>query len=157
MYDRYGLLPPVIRHDYERAEMIDRQIGAAVALCAALKDLDENLDVQFITNRADANYGIKPGRWHVVRSNPDPAPDTYIPITTPDGGYREPDFGVVEEMRQRDLWRTGKMEEFTAPTKPAESKAPSREETLDALVEDSRAAMRVAGDGGMEKRKWGKK
>jgi hypothetical protein len=48
---------------------------------------------------------LEPGRWHVKKQN-EGVPDSYMPITTPDGGYREPDSGVLNEMADRDMWRT---------------------------------------------------
>jgi hypothetical protein len=151
-----GLLPPVIAHNYEREEMVDRQMRSALALYGALQALDPRLDLVFVTDRADPEYGVKPGRWHVVRKNDPPAPDSYIAIETPEGGYREPDSGVLEELRRRDLWR-GMPDMDNAPSMYRESDPLRKEqERDDDHVADVRAALRVAGDGGMTKRTWGR-
>ena len=151
--DTFGLLPPDIRANVERDEMVDRQMGKAQALADALIAHDPQLRLVFFGDRSEPIYGIKPGRWHVQRLNQGTA-DTYMPITTPDGGYREPDFGVLEEIRQRDLWRPGALNDRlsnkeTVSTTDAEARA---EETAHTI----RAAKRVAGDGGIHKRKWGR-
>src|SRR5690606_25972222 len=66
--------------------------------------LDPKLSVGWVDERAPTNLpGIVPGRWHVVRRIDD-GPDHYMAIVTPDGGYREPDSGVVFELQQQDLW-----------------------------------------------------
>ena len=153
--DRYGLLPPVIRHNYEREEMVDRQLTAAISIHRALTALDPRLDLVYVSDRADPEYGVKPGRWHVVRKNDPPTPDLYIPIETEDGGYRQPDFGVVHEMQRRDTWTHGTPElKNTTPTWKKEKK--KDEQAVDELVSDVRAAWRLPGEGGMTKRLWGK-
>ena len=153
MRDAYGLVPSQIREKYEREEMVDRQIKAATALCTALKALDSRLDVVFITEGADPEYGVTPGRWHVVRKNDPPAPDSYIAITTESGGYREPDSGVLHEMQRRDLWRTG-VPEHVGKRRPESKRDDSH---IEELAHDIRAGNRLAGDGGYTRKLWGKK
>lgn len=43
------------------------------------------------------------GYWHVCRHN-DGLPDSYMPVQGQLGEYREPDGGLVQELRSRDLW-----------------------------------------------------
>jgi len=154
--DTYGLLPPVIAQNYEREAMVDNQLEAAVGIYRALQAMDPRLDLVFVTDRADPEYGVVPGRWHVVRHNDKPAPDTYIPITTRDGGFREPDSGVIAEMQDRDTWVHGTPDLETKRSVDKKTDPLFLEQTRDAIAEDVRATFRVAGDGGMEKRKWGR-
>lgn len=155
MQDRYGLVPATIKANYERAEMVDTQMKAAFSLYHALQAMDERLDLVFITDRADAEFGVKPGRWHVVRKNDPPAPDSYMPIETPDGKYMEPHSGVLRDLDQRDLWRRGMPKPHY--DKPAAFREPQRDEGMvDELASDLRAGARVAGDGGLTKRMWGR-
>lgn len=146
--DQFGLLPPEIRANIEREELIDRQMRAAVSLQRALKDMDPSLSVVFIPAERPKVYGITPGRWHVRRQNETTA-DSYMAITTPDGGYREPDHGVLRELMDRDLRR-----EFKIPTPP---KPKDRDEQrVDEIADDLKAAWRLPGDGGLTGRWWGK-
>lgn len=152
MQDRYGLVPPHIRSNYERAEMVDRHFNAAKALYKALVALDPRLDVVFFTDRAEAGGGIVPGRWHVCRKNDPPAPDSYIAITTPDGGYREPDSGVLRELQRRDLWRNPLP---LTQRKPPDEPLPD-DGKVEELASELRAGARLPGDGGLTGRWWGK-
>lgn len=160
MTDPFGLLPASVRANVEREEMVDNHIRKAQAIATALHDLDPNLELCFFGDRAEARYGIVPGRWHVRRTNKDTS-DSYFPITTPDGGFREPDFGILEELRRRDLWRKGAME-ATDPYAIRERERSERiraneaERRKEEVAFNTRAAHRVAGEGGMKKRLWGK-
>ena len=156
MRDALGIVPPHIKANYEREEMIDRQLSSATALFRALQALDDRLDVVFISDRADAEYGVVPGRWHVVRKNPPPAPDSYMAITTPSGGYREPDSSVLTELQRRDLWKHGVPQREDKPS--AYREPPKTDEgMIDELASDIRAGHRLPGDGGMTKKLWGRK
>lgn len=158
MLDRYGLLPSTIRHNYEREAMVDRQLESAMALHKAMVALDDRLDLVFISDRADPEYGVVPGRWHVVRKNPPPAPDSYMPIVTENGGYREPDSGVLTELQRRDLWQRGMPEpHYDKPAAKREFDDPDHEARIEELAHDLRAGARLPGDGGLTKRLWGKK
>lgn len=155
MRDTFGLVPPEIKQNYIREEMVDTHLAAAVSLHRALVALDPRLDVVFVGDRADPEYGVTPGRWHVVRKNDPPAPDSYMAITGRNGEYREPDHGVVHELQQRDLWRNGIPESELVPSHKKEYK--TDEAMLDEIAHDVRAGARVAGEGGMTARKWGRK
>lgn len=162
MKDTYGLLPPSIRAKYEREEFVDRAARAGRGLDAALKALDPALSCVFV--RPDIHEDALPvnavrGRWHVRRNNPAPHAPTYIPILAPGGGYREPDSGVLDELRKRDLRRPEVMQEVLARGRnkaDAKGKELKAEQRRDEMVSDFRAAKRVAGDGGLKKKKWAK-
>jgi len=163
MRDPYGLVPPHIKANYEADEMADRAISHATSLFKELRSFDnEIVDVRFYTERAQPIHGIKPGRWHVVRRNAPPAPDSYFPIETPAGGYREPDSGVLDELRARDLrnrtvWE--RIEQEHRDKKPSALQEPDYTDdgSAEEIAHDVRAASRVAGEGGMHARKWAKR
>ena len=68
-----------------------------------LRQMDDRLRVRFFGSDHGVPW-IKPGRWHVIRLNPDGAPPTAMPIER-DGDYCEPHSGVLEELRRRDSWK----------------------------------------------------
>lgn len=162
MHDPYNLVPPDIKANIEAEEMAERHFAQAVPLLMALKDFDPDIvDIKFFGERAEEKYGIKRNRWHIHRKNIPPASDSYIPIETPDGGYREPDSGVLNELRERDLrngsvWR--KFEEAQRSKSPAALQAKEFVDNGEAeeIAFSVRAAKRLAGDGGMNARLWGR-
>lgn len=160
--DRFGLLPASIRANVERENMADKHIAKAQALALALRDFDPNLELVFFGERAEAIGGIIPGRWHVRRNNREAgAPDSYMPITGRNGSYREPDFGVLDDLRRRDLWRTGALEDLDPYghkelAKTEANKQRAAEGRRDEVATNIRAAHRVSGEGGMTARKWGR-
>lgn len=128
------------------------------ALDRALREHDPHLSLVWVKSNIPAwevPQNVIPGRWHVRRENPHLAA-SYTAITTPDGGYREPDFGVLQEVQKRDLWTRG------VPAPPEDPlKRDRREKTLrdeqrrDEMRSDFQAAKRVAGEN-VHKRNWGK-
>jgi hypothetical protein len=153
--DALGIVPPEIRAKYEREEWVERGVRAGRALERALKDMDPALDVVFIKPDIGEEYlpgGAIPGYWHVRRNNPAPAVPTYMPITTEDGGFRQPDFGVIDELRRSDLWAPGALEKALRQEDRTRAKELAKEQRLDELKSDFRAARRVSGEGGLHKR-----
>jgi hypothetical protein len=154
MQDQYGLVPSAIKANYEREEMVDEQMAKAFSLYHALQAMDRRLDLVFIPDRADPEFGVKPGRWHVVRKNDPPAPDSYMAIETPDGKYMEPHSGILRDLADRDLWKHGTPEN---DRRPAAFTEPSKDDGfVDELAHDLRAGLRLPGDGGLEKKLWGR-
>lgn len=155
-------IPPA-QADAEREALIERRIAdtpAGAALERALRQIDDNLRIVFIGERAPATADCIPGRWHVCRLNPDTV-NTFLPIATPDGGYLEPSFRLVEEMKQRDLWRPGAMERLMKmrqeeADRRTKDDALFREQLRDEAADTFRAAKRVSGEGGMTRRRWAK-
>jgi hypothetical protein len=134
------------RRDARIAEALDRE----------LKLHDPNLSLVWVkTNipRWEIPENVIPGRWHVKCENPPPLPPRYFAITREDGGYREPDFGVLMEIKKRDLWHN----EIPAPTKdPLKAERTlADEQRVDEMKADYRAARRVAGEN-VHKRSWAK-
>lgn len=47
--------------------------------------------------------GLVPGYYHVLR-NPPGGPVSIFCVQTPEGGFREPDSGLIESLERADLW-----------------------------------------------------
>lgn len=158
--DRFGLLDPITRSKIEQAEMVSSQVHNAAHVAKGLRDLDPRLKLTFFGENAEARYNIVPGRWHVFLDNEWGKPDMYYPIQTDDGGYREPDWGVVEAMKMADSWSS----DYELPTDDIQEhqagvekqKALASDQRKDQIASDYEAAKRVAGDGGLTRRKWGR-
>jgi hypothetical protein len=136
-----------------------RDARIAKALDEELRQHDPYLSLVWVKSDIppwEIPESVIPGRWHVKRENPGLVP-TYMAITREDGGYREPDFGVLMEVKKRDLWTSG------IPDSPADAlkKIEEKERTLedeqrvDEMKADYRAARRVAGEN-VHKRSWAK-
>lgn len=155
------LLPEHVAEDIERAQQVDRELGAAEWLDRELRAKDPQLCLCRAHDNAD-DERLVPGYWHVKRRN-DGIPDFYMPITGPNGEYREPDARVLEELDRRDLWRGGRdavaelrdrrMKEAAARER---ARLLMREQEADVLAMDIAAAKRVFGDGGLERRRMGR-
>jgi hypothetical protein len=166
MKDPFGLIPEDIKARHERAEWVDRAATAGRALERELKSLyGRQMEVVLVKPTIDPAQcppSAIPGRWHVRRNNPPPAVPTYIPITTPDGGYRDPDSGVIAELANIDLRRPEVMQKFLdrsridSPHKKRERDLRT-EQRRDVLKSDFLAAKRVRGEGGLKKSFAGKK
>lgn len=167
-----GLVVPAwVEENQERDRWIDGQIMLGLYWSQVLQEHDERLSVVFISENAHAiavedgvTYkvdipGIVPGRWHVRCRNVPPFADTYMPITTPEGDYREPDSQVVEEVKRRSM-DNKTVSEIIDDRKAAEramerQRELQREQMKDEVADHMRAALRVPGEAGMEKRRWG--
>lgn len=68
-----------------------------------LKELDPLLRLGRARPLAyEPGWTVQPGFYHWVRDNETAAP-TVTPITGPDESFREPDSGVLEDLRRSDL------------------------------------------------------
>lgn len=131
------------------------------ALERELRELDDRLRVIFVDPRAgelppaQRGPGLIPGRWHLkLLTHPR---NEYFPITGPDWEYREPELAIVEEMKARDLWRRGALEEIRKAEDDEERLVAraallDREQGEDEVALAYRAAKRVRGDGGEHRR-----
>ena len=77
----------------------------------------------------------------------------YFVIAGPNGEYRDPELAVVDEMKARDLWRRGALEQIRDNEEAELSRLRQQEITEgEARVEQAaaayRAAKRVPGEGG---------
>lgn len=107
MEDTFGIVPPEIRKMIEAEDYNDRQAKAGKAISEALTAIKPSLDLVFV--RHDAAPEILPpgavaGRWHVRDKDAQPIP-AFFPITARDGGYREPDSGILMELSEMDMRR----------------------------------------------------
>lgn len=89
---------------YRVEEQVDHTLRQFQRVRGLLKQMDPRLDLVLASDRA-TNERLRPGYWH-VRLDLGPLPPSYMPITTPGGGYREPDAAVVDELMARRMDRT---------------------------------------------------
>jgi hypothetical protein len=99
--------------DAERQALADEQIHELLTdvrhMNAELRRIDPYLELVLVGDRApgpshpDYDPAIVPGRWHVVRHNPD-APDTWMPVTGHDGSYTEPTSRIFDRLAEGDMW-----------------------------------------------------
>lgn len=164
--DRFGLLPSGIRERYLEEAAIDQELSNADSLRKALKAWDpEIVGVQFV--RPDSPEmvmtekgltAVRPGRWHVRRRSAEGRPDRMLAIETEDGGYRSPDFGVLNELQRNDMWRqrdaVGNLMRASEDRREKAKKA-SVDDLKEELAFNIRAAKRVAGES-LERKSWGR-
>lgn len=164
MKDTFGLIPPQIREQIEREEMVEHHKRGAEWLSKILRAEDPNLSCVWVRDDVHPafaeHHGLRPGRWHVRRKNPG-LPDSYMPIINPDGSYREPSFTVLEELRSRDLTRPGALQDlqdrhYREQKQREKDQALKDEQRQYEIKADIKTGNRVAGDGGMRRRKWAK-
>lgn len=162
-----GLHVPISREERMRAvdarreqmEAADNSKGQPLE--RELRILDDRFRVVFIEPRAgqlhprERGPGVVPGRWHMkLLTHPQNA---YFPIAGANWEYRDPDLGVVEEMKERDLHKHGALEAIWRAEEDAD-RARLRAEILegeqrkDEVALAYRAAKRVRGDGGEHRR-----
>jgi hypothetical protein len=163
-----GLLVPVSRQERLRAidarrEKMESSLRTpqSKALERELRKIDPRLRVRFVDPRAgelhprERGPGVIPGRWHVkLLTRPQNA---YFPICGPNWEYRDPELALVEEMKARDLWRRGVLEDIRKGEEAAEQERVRREilegeQRRDETALAYRAAKRVNGDGGEHRR-----
>lgn len=67
-----------------------------------LREIDPYL--QLVKARENTTLpGLKPAYYHVIRHNPG-APPSILVVEGPNGEFREPDSGLLEQLRRDDLW-----------------------------------------------------
>jgi hypothetical protein len=160
--DRFGLVPPEIRAQLDREEFVGRQAHQGKALSQALRSFDRNLSVVWIKSDIPPDElpgNAIPGRWHVEQNlSHRGLPPQYYPIVHKDGSYREPDFGVLREFQERDTSRLSLDELMAKANRPSQKqreKPLKDEQAHDETLANFKTAKRVAGEGGLRKRKWG--
>lgn len=162
MKDTFGLVPPEIKAMVAAEEYNDRQAKAGRGISEALTALDPDLDLVFVRHDAAPDNlppGAVPGRWHVRYKAAKPLP-LFAAVTTPDGGYREPDSGILAEVANRDMHKRDVREKVFGTherhkKQDKHAKDLETEQRRDEMVTDLKAGWRVAGTGGLRKRKWG--
>lgn len=133
------LVPRWVAQNARRERMIDATLDAVPYWNRLLRQIDDRLSLVWVHEDARAP-GLVPARWHIRRRNDPPAPDSYMPIMLPDGGYRPMASDILDELRSRDLWRDDvarqRMEaRFEEEARQAEKREQAdREETVDELA-----------------------
>lgn len=140
-----------------RERFAEEQIAHAQYWTRELQKLDRYLSLVFISDQAD-EPGLVPGRWH-IRRKPPTGLAWYWPIVREDGGYREMHSGDLDALKQSDLQNSMVLRDRKAFKRKVElaqrrAKDREREQRMDQFREDFRAAKRVAGDGGLTKRRF---
>jgi hypothetical protein len=162
-----GLEVPISREERMRAidarrakmESTDNSLGAPLE--RELRQIDDRLRVVYVEPRAgelhprERGPGLIPARWHIkLLTRP---LNAYFPIAGPDWEYRDPELAVAEEMKARDLWRRGALEDIRKREEAQErqrlrDELLQREQHRDETALAYRAAKRVNGDGGEHRR-----
>lgn len=157
--------PPELRRVVEAEQYKDGAARVDPGIRAALRSIDPELDLLRIRLDAAPEIlppGAVPGLWHVRNRGAKPLP-TFTPIETPEGGYREPDSGVIRELRRRDM-RNREVRRMTyerderLKRQAEHDKNLQNEQRQDELRADLKAGWRVKGrikrdDGTLVKRK----
>lgn len=157
--------PPELRRVVEAEQYKDGSAKVDAGIRSALRAIDPDLDLLRVRLDIAPEVippGAVPGRWHVRNSGAKPLP-TFTPIETPDGGYREPDSGVIRELMRRDMRkRTVRRQTYERSERQrrhdARAKELQTEQRRDELKADLKAGWRVKGrikrdDGSLVKRK----
>lgn len=140
----------------------DRPDRELVAALQAIKPRLELVRVRSDIAPEITPPGAVPGLWHVLDRDALPVPN-FLPIANEQGGYREPDSGVLHELTAMDMRRPEVAERVFRSRERAEEKRNKarelrREQERDVLREDLRAGWRTKGriyrdDGEKVKRK----
>ena len=103
-------LPPSARDTGEKLQaevhsMVERFEGVMRYWTETLqRELnDPRLEVVFAPPYVDAETGLAPGRYNVIRYNDPPAPLSIIPVEGLRGEFVEPGQWLVEKLRRSDL------------------------------------------------------
>ncbi len=75
-----------------------------------LRSLDPLLSLVRAKPTVAPGSPLKPGYWYIQRANPVGGAPQMIEWAFPDGSFREPDSGMLEFLRRRDLWNPGVFE-----------------------------------------------
>lgn len=108
---------------------------------ALLRDIDPRLSYVFVPALEDPPAEVAPLRWHIVRVN-ETGPDSYWPLETDDGEYREIGSNDLEDFKSRDLWNptirheiaTRRRRRKEAQQRAKETRAEQRRDELTSIV-----------------------
>ncbi len=132
-------------------------------LAKELKELDHRVEVDFIDPEtaklppSERAPGVIPARWHIIVRTGPGFDDQFFPILGENGSYRDPELAIVEEMKERDMWKPGifdrimKKEEEAAAARTRQMLNES-EARVEQVAAAYAAAKRVPGDGGEHRR-----
>jgi hypothetical protein len=139
---------------------VDQQIESAGLLDAELKRIDPYLSIVLIGENADPDEFDYPGYWYIRKAIPGSV-NEFFPLANPDGSRMYPDARVLDQLRAADLWNPRvhrSKQEAREKLRAAKVRQKKREaeQRQDEGLLAARAALRVAGDGGMTRRAWGR-
>lgn len=131
-----------------------RHIAEAARLGEDLRHIDPYLSLHWVPE--DATEFDDPGRWHVKKEIPGDF-DEWWPLIGPNGEYREPGAWVLDVLTANDMWNPRvhrSRREAREKHREAKRRAKARdtEQRRDEMALANRAAKRIRGDAGMEKR-----
>lgn len=162
-----GLLVPSRIADERLADEInaevDRIMEAAFhpdhGLQAALRAIDPTLSLFLMPENVDPEEW-RPGYWY-VRKRVTPPPDEFFCLEGPGGERIQPGLHVLDMFRGADLWnprvhRDRQEAREKLRRQKVRAKQLRAEQRIDEGAIAGRAAKRVAGEGGMTKRAWGR-
>jgi hypothetical protein len=69
-----------------------------------MQQLDRRLELVKAKDTVSVDSDLKAGYWHLRFRCEDGAPDPVIVWQFPTGEFREPDSGILDFLRSRDLW-----------------------------------------------------
>lgn len=101
------LLPPEVEREKLIEEAMSHTLAVADEFNRELEKIDDRLKLIYVGERFPDVPGIVRNRWHIVRlARPGTREmPTFKPILAPDGGYRDPDSRIFDELRAQDMWR----------------------------------------------------
>lgn len=152
-------LPEDTRLELQVDALARSQMVEAKRIEAEFRKLDPRISIVLAKPEAD-DPRIKPGYWHLIRRNPGYAM-TVLALTHDDGSYREPGDWLIEWFKRHDSWDSRVAErirkEAGCQTMRRKYEAElEKEAAADNAAAAVRAARRVAGEGGMTARRWGR-
>lgn len=152
------LIPGKVAADLEAERFIEERLEVARYWDRELQRLDPRLSLVWVNENA-TSPGLVPGRWHIRRENEQTA-DSFIPVVGPEDEYRDMGSDVLERLKAADRWndaveRERKRRAERAKRRAAHDRELRAEQRRDVMAETIRVASRVAGEGGMRKRRWG--
>jgi len=139
----------------EIEQQVDEQIEVATRWNKELRRIDPGLSLVLGAQNA-ADTELRAGYWHVRKRVPGSV-DAYIVLQGPQGQYREPGAWMLEMLQGADMWNDRvRHERREIQRRVAEAKARAeqieKEQRLDEAELAMRAAKRLRGPEGFEKR-----
>lgn len=155
-------MPLILSESYEAQQInreieqqVDAQIEEAAHWNKELKRIDPGLSL-VLSKEGAADTELQAGYWAIRKRVPGSV-DAYIVLQGPEGQYREPGAWMLEMLQGADMWDDRvKQDRKRIQRHVAEAKARARqtekEQQLDEADVAMRAAKRLRGPSGFEKR-----
>lgn len=137
-----GLIVPervlIERENARKEQVVDEALGRAKEFFWRLQEIDPDLDLVLAHEGAHAeDERLLDGYWHIRRRNQG-INDSYFPVTGPDGEWAEPSEYHLNQLRERDMWSTGAIDDIYKAQRKREARLKyeadrQRQEKLDEL------------------------